>query len=126
MEAGHRYVFGAGDEVPGGAIDGAGQRPAIIPYHFDKRLDLIWMADIDDETRNLRPGRLCHLPRAFLDHRSAATGDVDPRAELGEPSRHCIANRSEARRVGDELVSTCGSRWATSNYKKKYNNTNNQ
>src|SRR3546814_20241116 len=39
--------------------------------------------------------------------------------DMGEPVK--IVERSEARRVGKECVSTCRSGWATYHYKKKRN-----
>src|SRR3546814_14709806 len=42
-------------------------------------------------------------------------------AEAATDCLLCVLNRSEERRVGQECVSTCRSRWSPYHYKKNYN-----
>src|SRR3546814_14662399 len=95
------------------AIETAGEPPAAVENNI-----------ITEKTRVIARGAERHEARArpqagiFAAHRGKVGGQVDI------VRQHIIAAtvagvRSEERRVGKECVSTCRSRWAPYNYKKK-------
>src|SRR3546814_20140697 len=55
-----------------------------------------------------------------VDALEATVGELPPQ---GEPSTRLPPGRSEERRVGQECVSTCRSRWSPYHSKKKTKNT---
>src|SRR3546814_19716804 len=84
-----------------------------------ERLDLIAHRDAADQQRH----RELVIAAVFLEILGDLRGKLTRRLE-DQAARHPRAARSEERRVGNECVSTCRSRWSPYHYKKKQDTCN--
>src|SRR3546814_13936894 len=81
--------------------------------------------DLGETLPTFRAHRLHHVEHVRIDHLRAGIGAEPSDHETdrrGEDDLGSLEDRSEARRVGKECVSTCRSRWAA--YHSKQNKEN--
>src|SRR3546814_17589477 len=79
----------------------------LVELRIDDDQDAVWLkVDVIGDAS-------CHVGYRSCFYRSVPTGDGNEVRELN------CEERSEARRVGQECVSTCRSRWSPSTSKKK-------